>query len=353
MFRMTLSILALYQALSPSLHACSRVFFNEYPSFLIVGRNMDWIDAMPVDLYALPRGAKRTGLTGKNTLEWTSKYGSVVTGAPVGSPDGMNEKGLAGHMLWLGASDYGPFNPEKPSLSVGAWLQYYLDNFATVAELIEHTQKNPFQIVTDNYDGLKATVHLSFEDKTGDSAVIEIKKGKPVIYHGKQYTVMTNDPTYDKQLRRLKQFSGFGGKRALPGTTEAAARFVRAAYFLKNLPEPKTEREAVAEVLSVMRNVAQPFAPVNLEALKRGEPHTSPTRWRTIADLNRGIYFYESSLNPGILWVKLSELDFSEGSPIKRFSLPNDLDKVGDVSKLFTPAAMFGFLEPKITEPRG
>ena len=73
MFRITLSIFTLYQVLSPSVQACSRVFFNENPKFLIVGRNMDWIDAMPVDLYALPRGAKRSGLTGKNTLEWTSK----------------------------------------------------------------------------------------------------------------------------------------------------------------------------------------------------------------------------------------------------------------------------------------
>jgi len=333
---------------SHNLHACSRVFFNQHPGFMVAGRNMDWIDAMPVDLYALPRGAKRSGLTGKNTLEWISKYGSVVTGSSVGSPDGMNEKGLAGHMLWLSASNYGKFNPEGSSLSVGAWLQFYLDNFATVAELVEYTQTRPFQVVTGIYDGLEATVHLAFEDKTGDSAVIEIQKGKPVIYHGKQYTVMTNDPTYDKQLRGLKRYKGFGGSRALPGTTQAADRFVRAAYFLKNLPEPKNSREAVAEVLSVMRNVAQPFAPINLRALKTGEPHTSPTRWRTVADLSQGLYFYENSLNPGILWVKLSEMDFSENAPIKRFALSEDLEKVGDISKLFTPAAMFSFMKPAL-----
>lgn len=333
---------------SPPLHACSRVFLNPYPGFLVAGRNMDWIDAMSVDLYVLPRGAKRNGLTGKNTLEWTSKYGSIVTAASVGSPDGMNEKGLSGHMLWLSASNYGKFNPEGSSLSVGAWLQFYLDNFATVAELVEYTQTRPFQVVTGVYDGLQATVHLAFEDKTGDSAVIEIQKGKPVIYHGKQYTVMTNDPTYDKQLRGLKRYKGFGGSRALPGTTQAADRFVRAAYFLKNLPEPKNSREAVGEVLSVMRNVAQPFAPVDLQALKKGQPHTSPTRWRTIADLSQGIYFYENSLNPGIVWMQLSEFDFSENAPVKRFALSEDLEKVGDISKLFTPAPMFGFMKPAL-----
>jgi penicillin V acylase-like amidase (Ntn superfamily) len=40
---------------------------------------------------------------------------------------------------------------------------------------------------------------------------------------------------------------------------EEADRFVRAAYYLKNLPKPADYRECVAGVLSVMQNAAQPF----------------------------------------------------------------------------------------------
>jgi penicillin V acylase-like amidase (Ntn superfamily) len=48
---------------------------------------------------------KRDGLAG---LTWTSKYGSVITSAyEIASRDGMNERSLASHMLWLAESDYG------------------------------------------------------------------------------------------------------------------------------------------------------------------------------------------------------------------------------------------------------
>lgn len=35
---------------------------------------------------------------------------------------------------------------------------------------------------------------MVLEDSTGDSAIIEIIDGKMVIHHGREYTVMTNDP---------------------------------------------------------------------------------------------------------------------------------------------------------------
>jgi penicillin V acylase-like amidase (Ntn superfamily) len=67
-------------------------------------------------------------------------------------------------------------------------------------------------------------------------------------------------PTFDKQLENLKQYQGFGGDKYLPGTTEAADRFVRAAYYQKSLlRDVTTAREAVAGVISVARNVSQPF----------------------------------------------------------------------------------------------
>ena len=197
---------------------------------------MDWLNAMPTDLYVLPRGIQREGMTGKNTLTWTAKYGTVVAvptrGAASGAADGINEEGLAGSMLWLAESDYGKYDPERKSLSLGLWLQYYLDNFATVQEAVDFTEKTSFQLVTGTFDGRKMTVHLALSDPTGDTVVIEYIDGKPKIHHGKQFTVMTNSPPYDQQLQQLLQYKGFGGTKPLPGTTDAAGRFVRGAYYL-------------------------------------------------------------------------------------------------------------------------
>jgi penicillin V acylase-like amidase (Ntn superfamily) len=58
---------------------------------------------------------------------------------------------------------------------------------------------------------------MSLSDKSGDSAVIEYKDGKPQIYHDRRYTVMTNEPTYDVQIENLKKYRTFGGDQPLPG----------------------------------------------------------------------------------------------------------------------------------------
>jgi penicillin V acylase-like amidase (Ntn superfamily) len=68
---------------------------------------------------------------------------------------------------------------------------------------------------------------------------------------------------------------------------------VRAAYYIDHLPEPSSKREAVAEILSVMHNAAQPFGTVD-----PARPNVSSTVWRTVVDFESGMYFFESSFSP-------------------------------------------------------
>lgn len=50
------------------------------------------------------------------------------------------------------------------------------------------------------------------EDVSGDAAVFEyIDGGRSMVYHIKKYNVMTNSPSFDKQLENLKKYQGFGG----------------------------------------------------------------------------------------------------------------------------------------------
>ena len=74
----------------------------------VVARNMDWLEDLKSNIWLLSHGINREGLAGKNSLKWTSKYGSIITSAyDICSTDGMNEKNFAGHLLWLAESDYG------------------------------------------------------------------------------------------------------------------------------------------------------------------------------------------------------------------------------------------------------
>ncbi len=127
----------------PQAEACTRVLYETGTGTYIVGRSMDWNDLkMETDFWIFPRGMKRDGGVGPGSVTWTSKYGSVTISIyDMATSDGINEAGMAGNLLYLAESDFGdPAARKKPTISVGAWLQYLLDNYGTVAETVEAMQ---------------------------------------------------------------------------------------------------------------------------------------------------------------------------------------------------------------------
>jgi penicillin V acylase-like amidase (Ntn superfamily) len=322
--------------------ACSRVLWNVKGQPVLVGRNMDWTGRMGTKLYVMPKGIEREGLVEINPIKWTSKYGSVVAASwDSAVSDGMNEAGLSARMLYLAETNYGDRDAARPGLSVSLWAQYYLDNFATVAEAVEATksfQLSPFKLIHQGKPA-NAPLHLSLSDASGDSAIIEILDGKPVIHHGPQYTALTNSPTYDEQLVLLKQYAGLGGKKPIPGTSEAEDRFARGAYYLTQLPDkPASYQEAVAGVLSVIRNMSTPIGFVDPV-----KPNVSPTQWRTISDLTNKRYYFEFTNMPNVVWIDMDKLDLKAGAPVQMFDLTSDLEASGEVSGKFKPAEPIEF----------
>ena len=150
----------------------------------------------------------------------------------------MNEKGLVVNMLALVESDYGKPAEGGKVICMSTWAQYVLDNHATVAEAVADLRKETFRVQTVVLPtGRPANMHLAMSDPTGDSAVFEYVEGKLVIHHGKQYKVLTNSPTYDKQLAIMEYWKEAGGlTKSLPGTSRAPDRFVRASFLLDALP---------------------------------------------------------------------------------------------------------------------
>lgn len=317
---------------------CTRVLWADNGQGVLVARNMDWVIDMGTNLWVMPRGASRDGMPGDdNPLTWTAEHGSVVaTAYDAATTDGVNEPGLAAHLLWLAETDFGDRDPRLPAVSASRWGQYLLDRCATVAEAVAVMEREPFQVRPsyDQYADKTSTVHLALDDATGDSAVIEYVDGEPRIHHNRAHTVMTNSPPFDEQLRHLRRYQGFGGTEPLPGTTEAADRFVRAAYYLKRLPKPDSPAWAHAALLSVSRNAAQPFGTPD-----PSRPNVSMTIWRTLADLTRRVYAFESSFRPDIVWTALADLDFSRTAKLD-LSQP---DLVGDVTARYRPAEPFTF----------
>lgn len=312
----------------------------------VSARNMDWLEDMQTDLWVFPRGMQRTGLVGdNNSLNWTSKYGSVAASVyNIATADGMNEKGLAMHVLWLAESSYGERDPATPGLSMSLWGQFYLDNFASVAEAVEYTKQHPFQLQTATVGTMEktATVHLQIEDSQGDVAIFEYLDGELNIHHSRDYTVMTNSPPFDQQLENITKYDGFGGSDPLPGTTQANDRFVRASYYLKYLKQPKNTLEAVAGIISVLRNAAQPFV-----AADPDKPNISPTIWRTVIDHTNMTYYFESTTSPYLVWININNLNFNEDSPILKLPLATNHTLIGESNNALVEATPFVWAMPQ------
>jgi len=258
--------------------------------------------------------------------------------------DGMNEKGLVANMLYLAESKYPPATPsdKRPTLSVAAWGQYVLDSFATVSEAVEGMKKEPFRIVTIvTPTGEAGTVHLSISDPSGDSAIFEYIDGKLTIHHDRAFQVMTNSPTYDKQLSLNDYWKSIGGTVMLPGTNRAADRFARASFYINAAQQSANPREAVAAVFSVMRNVSVPRGISTPD-----HPNIASTIWRAVSDQKNLVYYWESTFSPSIVWIDLKKLDFSKGSGVRKIQLDGNPDIAGDQTANFKPGQIFEFLVP-------
>ncbi|MDT8895868.1 linear amide C-N hydrolase [Halomonas sp. I1] len=319
--------------------ACSRILWNDNELATVVGRTMDWPESTEPVLTVMPRGLERDGgRTGStvtvedNPAKWTSEYASMVTTIyGIGSVDGFNERGLAGHLLYLNDTDFGSRDASKPGVQAGLWLQFVLDNAATVDEALEVL--DTVQVVMTEANGHKSNVHLALEDASGDSAIIEYIDGEPVVHHDREYQIMTNDPTYDKQLELLSQqdFSNPSSDTPLPGNVKATDRFQRAAYYLEMLPEPEDEREAIAGILAIARNVSVPF----------GAPYKEfgiyNTEYRTAINLDDRRYFFELTTSPNVIWTDLTKFDLRDGAPVMTLD-PDNIDLAGNVTASFQEA---------------
>lgn len=350
---MALAALGFVSMVPQPIQACTRVLYVGSDSIVLTGRSMDWSEDMHSDLWVFPKGIKRDGAAGPRSINWVSKYGSIiVSGYNVGTADGMNEKGLVANVLYLAESDYGKPNGNTPLLSISLWAQYVLDNFVSVSEAVDALQKEPFIVVAPVLpNGSPAQLHLSISDESGDSAIFEYVDGKLVIHHGKQYQVMTNSPIFEKQLALNTYWEDIGGTTFLPGTNKAADRFARASFlnraipkkavpnYITAVPEKKFFFQALASVLGVMRSVSVPLGITTPD-----KPNIASTLWRTVSDHKNKIYAFDSATSPNAFWVVLADLDFSSGAPVKKLTTSGGKVYSGNVASSFAESPPFAFL---------
>jgi choloylglycine hydrolase len=69
------------------------------------------------------------------------------------------------------------------------------------------------------------------------------------------------------------------------------------------------------------------------------------TLWRTVADHGNMTYYFESVLNPSVLWVDLKKIDFAKGTGARTIPLGRETRLAGEVSSEFEPAEPIKWLK--------
>lgn len=122
-------------------------------------------------------------------VEWTNRYGSVsfVQFGCELPTSGMNEAGLAIHLLEQRDAEYPVLREGVPRFNELQWIQYQLDNYATIEEVVHGL--NDIQI-----EQVVMKLHYSLCDASGQIAIVEFVNGQIVVERSpaSRCIVMTN-----------------------------------------------------------------------------------------------------------------------------------------------------------------
>ena len=73
-----------------------------------------------------------------------------------------------------------------------------------------------------------------------------------------------------------------------------------------------------------------------------------------MSDSTNRIYLFDSAMTPANFWVKLDDLDFKPGAPVKKLALTGGKTYSGDATDQFVQAKLFNSasLDTKLEEPK-
>lgn len=220
-------------------------------------------------------------------IQWVSKYGSITFNQmgrelPYG---GMNEAGLVIEQMWMNDTQY-PENDDRYTLTELQWIQYQLDNCATVKEVIATKER----LRIDNKS--VATLHFLVADASGEVATIEYIDGKMNVHRNENlpYTVLANCP-YDRSIN-YKQTKEIDHDTVFNGWTEnSSGRFVTAA----NMIEKYQQQNLVDYSFEILDAVAQ------------GES----TQWSIVYDITNKKIHLKTFENKTLRTIDFEAFDFT------------------------------------------
>ena len=199
---------------------CTTVLLEDRDD-VVVAKSYDYFMAQGL-IVVNPRGlAKRSMLSGlgRRPAAWVSRHGSVTFNQygrelPCG---GMNEAGLVVEVMWLDETVYPPPD-DRPVLPDLQWIQYQLDRWGSVAEVVAHADEV-------RVESGAARVHYLVCDASAACAAVEYLDGALVLTTGDDMPMraLTNSPYAASLAFAMEHGAPVDGLGSLERFSRAAA----------------------------------------------------------------------------------------------------------------------------------
>lgn len=286
-----------------SAYSCSS-FVLKNGKTILLGKNFDWTFDQGYVIKNLKNTTKIAYCTHNGTpARWTSKYGSITFNQngkemPYG---GMNEKGLVVEMLWLDDTRFN-ISDDKAYLNELEWIQYQLDNFQRVEEVITHIEELKIYPI-------KGKIHYIVADTHGKSVIIEYLDGKPKIYEKEANAcqAITNKSVVFSE-KYITNLQGVAKKN-----TSEIYRYHQLEKQIKKLKNPNDFSEKTT--FKMLKSVSIPTG-------------NFKTVWSIVYNLeNKSISFFSHS-HKKTKQINLNSIDFEQG--IRYFNINQDKELVLD-----------------------
>ncbi|MFG1344475.1 choloylglycine hydrolase family protein [Xanthobacter autotrophicus DSM 431] len=323
-------------AVAPAAQACTSFIIHTTEGGIVYGRTMEFGFRLKSEAIVIPRNLAMTatGPDGKpGAMTWKTKYAATglnAFGIPV-LTDGMNEKGLAGGILYF--PDYAGYaDPAKvdPKTALAPWdvLTWALTNFATVAEVKAALSGISVVDLKEPTMGITPPFHYTLHDASGASLVIEPVGGTLKVYDN-PYGVMTNAPGFDWHLTNLRNYvkispfnaeplkldgqtiASFGqgsGLLGIPGDPTPPSRFVRALGYVASVERKPSGIQSVR----LAEHIANNFdIPVGWIRDGKSTAALEYTQWTAVADLANKRYYVKTYDDPVLRGIDLMSFDLN------------------------------------------
>ena len=331
------------------LRACTSFVLRGSDGGRVYARTMEFGQPLNSQAVLIQRGTplRGNGPDGGqgNGLAWTSRYAVVglnALGIKDVVPDGMNEKGLAGGLLYF--AGYAKFQTVPPgqaqrSINSAQLLTYVLTNFASIAEVKRGLPKILVNGASVPAFGGPLPIHMTLHDRSGQSLSVEYIDGALNLMDNPTGTY-TNDPPFPYHLAAAGNYANLSampppemringlalppastgaGLHGLPGDFLATSRFIRALTLSRFAPTNLSSQQQVGTAFRILGQFDLPPGSVQLPpgGAFGGAGATSTyeiTEWSVAADQQNLVYYIQTYDNPDLRSLRFDRLPLDGGT---------------------------------------